>query len=71
MKYKLGTSPKDIDRFMQNSCLIMAILKQHIIPGVYNTTQLQKLYTKPSMLVTHKYDGKKMVSVNWPLKFKL
>jgi hypothetical protein len=38
--------------------------------GVYNTTQLRKLYSKPSMLVTKKADGKKMVPVYWPLKFK-
>jgi hypothetical protein len=37
---------------------------------VYNTTQLRKLYSKPSMLVTKKADGKKMVPVYWPLKFK-
>lgn len=40
------------------------------LPGVYNTTQLRKLYSKPSMLVTKKAEGSKMVPVYWPLKFK-
>ncbi|WIA19017.1 hypothetical protein OEZ85_003678 [Tetradesmus obliquus] len=70
LKYKLGSRPEDMQKIMQNTCLINAILKQHIIPGVYNTTQLRKLYSKPSMLVTKKAEGSKMVPVYWPLKFK-
>jgi hypothetical protein len=33
LKYKLGSRPEDMQRIMQNTCLINAILKQHIIPG--------------------------------------
>jgi hypothetical protein len=33
LKYKLGSRPEDMQKIMQNTCLINAILKQHIIPG--------------------------------------
>jgi len=72
IKYKLGSSPADMKKLMSNTCLIGAILKQHIIPGLYTTEQLDEIYSKPSLLITQKWDPqtKKKVNVHWPLKFK-
>eukprot|EP00775_Hariotina_reticulata_P006741 gene6741-6961_t len=72
IKYKLGTSPADLKKFMSNTCLINAVLKQHIIAGVYDTAALKTISSKPSMLVTQQYttQQRKMVNAAWPLKFK-
>lgn len=72
IKYKMGTRPEDLQRIFKNTCLINAILRQHIIPGVYNTTQLHSVYEKQSLLITKKYDNatKKAVAVSWPLRFR-
>lgn len=61
-----------MQKVLANTCLIESILKQHIVVGVYNTTQLQTLGSKQSMLITKKWDAKakKNVSVTWPLRFK-
>jgi hypothetical protein len=58
---------------MKNHCLIAAILKQHMLPGVYETAQLEQMDRRGSMLVTKKTDPAtgEQVSVSWPLKFSI
>lgn len=69
MKLKLA-KPSETAAFMKNHCLITAILKQHMVPGRYDTAALRELNTKPSMLVTKKMvpNTKGKVTVSWPLK---
>lgn len=69
MKLKL-VKPSDSAAFMKNHCLITAILKQHMVPGRYDSAALKELNSKPSMLVTKKMvpNTKGKVTVSWPLK---
>eukprot|EP00775_Hariotina_reticulata_P006740 gene6740-6960_t len=62
IKYKLGSSPADMKKLMGNTCLIGAILKQHIIPGVFTTEQLRQIYSKPSLLITQNARGELTIS---------
>lgn len=70
MKLKI-TKPSDTAAFMKNHCLIAAILKQHMVPGRFDTAALRDLSSKPSMLVTKKMEPntKGKVTVSWPVKF--
>lgn len=70
----LGHKGVDAGSVMKNHCLIGAILKQHMLPGVYDTDRLAALAGKPgqaSMLVTKKMvpNTKGKLTVSWPLKF--
>lgn len=71
VKLKL-TKPSDTAAFMKNHCLIAAILKQHMVPGRYDTASLRELTSRPSMLVTKKMvpNTKGQVTVSWPVKFQ-
>lgn len=70
VKLKL-TKPSDTAAFMKNHCLIAAILKQHMVPGRFDTAALRDMTGRPSMLVTKKMvpNTKGQVTVNWPVKF--
>lgn len=70
VKLKL-TKPSDTAAFMRNHCLIAAILKQHMVPGRFDTQSLREMSGRPSMLVTKKMvpNTKGKVTVSWPIKF--
>jgi hypothetical protein len=72
MKMKL-TKPSDVAGFMKNHCLISAILKQHMVPGRFDTAALREVNSRPSMLVTKKMvpNTKGKVTVSWPVKISV
>jgi hypothetical protein len=70
IKLKIA-KPADTAAFLKNHCLIQAILKQHMVPGRFDTAALKQLSSRPSMLVTKKQvpNSQGKVPVSWPVKF--
>jgi hypothetical protein len=70
MKLKNLAKGPDSAALMTNHCLVTAILKQHMVPGRYDTAALKEMESSPSMLVTKKMvpNTKGKVTVSWPLK---
>lgn len=69
MKLKSITKGSDSAALMKNHCLVTAILKQHMVPGRFDTAALKEMESRPSMLVTKKMvpNTKGKVTVSWPL----
>jgi hypothetical protein len=70
MKLKNIAKGSDSAALMKNHCLVTAILKQHMVPGRFDTAALKDMESRPSMLVTKKMvpNTKGKVTVSWPLK---
>lgn len=72
VKLRNGRPLSELAPMAKNTCLITAVLKQHIMPGVHTVAQLRRSNTQASMLVTKKWNARssRKVSVNWPLKLR-